>query len=299
MLKESRFVSRYCYILMACSVLFVGFLYIPWTPGFPVTAKLIAVPGLYVAKAPKDSVVEEILVNKKEGLLPKQPVIQLRYLQALSQNTNQDADLRRLEHRLSRLNSVISRQDYYYKKYQLLADKKLLSMVELLQKKDELRRLRDEKEEFDAQIANLKLKMRIRLQIPFAGVMAQQLVQVGQMVHAKQALMVFRPLAQAYILKVKIPLIYQKYVKMKQELKLNFIQDQRIKTYPISARVSALYPHITSKDELGREHYFLMFSASVRKLPQLNGLAGINNLPLEGYLMGPRRPIYQWILDVI
>lgn len=300
MFRKSHFLSRYHYFLMASSCLFAGLLHISWAPGFPVTAKLISVPGLYVAKAPADAVVEEILVNKKEGLYAGQTVVRLRYLQGLSQNTSQDGDLERLKSRLLRLDNILSRQGYLYKQFQMLAGKKLVSMVELLQRKDELRRLRDEKEDVHAQISNLKLQLGINLKIPFAGIIEQQLVQVGQMVHAKQALMVFRPVSQSYEMKVKIPLIYQKYVKIKQELKLNFLQYQKIKTYPIIARVRAFYPRIISHDQLGIPHYFLMLSASVEKMPYLNnGLTSILNLPLEGYLMGPRRPIYQWILDAM
>ena len=298
MLRASRFVGRYHYLLMASSLLLVGLLQLSWMPSFPVTAKLIPIPGLYVAKAPENSIVEAILINKKEPLKAKQNVICLRHLQALTQHTLQDADLKRLQHRLRRIDHFITRQAHVYKQYQLLANKKLLSTIELLQKKDELRHLLDEKAEVHAQIENLELSMHTKLQIPFPGSMEEQLVQEGQIVHAKQALMVFRPLKQSYVLKVKLPLIYQQYVHMQQTIKLHFIQHQRINTYPVTARVSAIYPRIISQDQAGIRHYFLMLHASVDKLPQRHQLTGIKNMPLEGYLIGPSKPIYQWIWDV-
>ena len=299
MLKQSRFANTYPYFLGLSGLLFCSLFCFSWAPGFPVTAKMIAVPGLYIIRAPEDAVVEEIMVNKKDVLRPGQTVLGLRYLQTLSQNTSQDEDVKRLESRLLRLNSVLLRQEHLYQQYQLLADKKLISVVELLQKKDEMRRLLDEKAQLGSEIENLKFKMGISFKMPFQGQLDQSLVQVGQVVKAKQVLMVFRPLLQSYFLKVKIPLVYQKYITMKQLIKLNFIQNQKIKTYPISARVMAIYPRVITQEKRGPSHYFLLLRASIDKRSNLSGMEGINNVPLEGFLMGPRRPIYQWILDSI
>lgn len=162
-----------------------------------------------------------------------------------------------------------------------------------------MRRLLDEKAQLGSEIENLKFKMGISFKMPFQGQLDQSLVQVGQVVKAKQVLMVFRPPLQSYFLKVKIPLIYQKYITMKQLIKLNFIQNQKIQTYPISARVMAIYPHVITQEKPGPNHYFLLLRASIDKRSNLNGMEGINNVPLEGFLMGPRRPIYQWILDIL
>lgn len=299
MLKQSRFANTYPYFLGLSGLLFGSLFCFSWAPGFPVTAKMIAIPGLYIIRAPEDAVVEEIMVNKKDVLRPGQTVLGLRYLQALSQNTSQDEDLKRLESRLLRLNSVLLRQEHLYQQYQLLADKKLISVVELLQKKDEMRHLLDEKAQLGSEIENLKFKMGISFKMPFQGQLDQSLVQVGQVVKAKQVLMVFRPLIQSYVLKVKIPLVYQKYITMKQLIKLNFIQNQKIKTYPIIARVMAIYPRVITQEKTGLNHYFLLLRASVDKMSNLNSMKGINNLPLEGFLMGPRKPIYQWVLDII
>lgn len=299
MLNKTRFVGHYLYLLIGTSLLLIGSLTIPWAPGFPVTAKLIPVPGLYIARAPQDAIIEAILANKRKSLNAGQVVVRLRYLQNLSQDTGQTDDLKRLENRRSRLNAVLSRQEQLYKKYQMLADKKLISMVDFLHKQDEMRRLWDEKEELHSKITTLQLKMGGSLRIPFAGVPVQQLVEAGQIVKAKQPLIVLRPCLQSYALKVKLPLIYQKYVQLKQVIKLTYMQNEKIKMHPIQARVTGIYPTVINQEKLGSKDYYVLLRASVKDMPNLNLIEGIQNLPLEGYLMGPSRPIYQWIFDIM
>jgi hypothetical protein len=267
--------------------------YIPWAPGFPITANLVAVPGIFVMRAPQHAIVQSIEVNKASLIPLGKSLIHLVYLQQLTQNSGQNTVLKQLNAQLIRLNVILKRQERLCLRYQDLATKKLISVMELLQKKEELRRLFQEKETLISKIAALKLKMGVDLKMPYAGMLAQQLVTKGQLVKPKQPLLILKPKINHYELKVALPLAYYKYVRIHQILKLNFIQAQKIKRYPITARVTAIYPRVSQPNNT------ISLKAHIEHMPALNQLEDLSHIPLEGFLLGERQPLYLWVFQMI
>ncbi len=258
----------------------------PWTPRYPITAKLIYQPKLFVMRAALSGVLKNPNIQAGSKVSQGQELFLFIPTKSLMNQKYEQLKLDQLEKKLQFYNQELSWQKTYLGRLHHLYQKKLIAAEEYQQKKARYVQYRFEKQTVLEKMNALKHQQIRQLQAPIAGTILKVFAQHGELIYKNQKLAIIEPQEVERKFLVQVPIDLQDKVFIGQTLRLAWNNQARVQSYPIVATVQEISP-VLKKNTLVLLAQIQILDTKKQNL--------YSKLPLNGYLMGPRQAFWKFL----
>jgi biotin carboxyl carrier protein len=274
------------FIFLGFVTVFVGILQLPWTPQYPVIAKVVYQPHLMIIRAPISGVIQKQFIAEKNKIQYGDSLLTLRPINSVFNQNYQIKKLNYLNHRLQQLNEEIAYQKSYLSKVESLLSKKVITEDEYHFKKNQYQKIILDRDELLENILELNHQRHQILQAPVDGTILQIFGKNGEMVRKSEKLAIIKPKHIQFLLKCHLPISYQNKVFLGQKLRLSRLSSSPIKDYLIQGQVKSISPYVKADQ--------VKLTASMLNADSFEKYL-LSNQPLEGYLIGKTKPLWYWL----
>lgn len=287
-------------LLSMVFVLMLGFLTllnVPWSPKYPIVAKLRFHPDLITVLAPEKGIISQQRVQVGQPVYQGEKLMQIENMVSLISSNFYKKQRSQYVTHLEKLKIEIRYQKERIKKLKLLFDKKLIT-ESLLHKHDKnLIELQIEKENIQQKIDALNQHDLTWIQSPTTGRLLFSYNAPKDVVTKGKKLLVIQPQHIEYWVDIQVLPKYQKILFPKQKIKLSLPKMTQFSEYPIEAEVVDIAPmvHLNLKNPTAEQgQFYLLVHAKIINSQAYEKFL-LPNLPLQGYLMGETKPFWVWI----
>ncbi|HBB53767.1 MAG TPA: hypothetical protein DCZ80_07690 [Legionellales bacterium] len=258
----------------------------PWTPRYPISAKLIYQPKLFVMRASLSGVLKNPSIRAGSQVTQGDELFSFIPTKSLMNEKYEQLKLDQLEKKLQFYDKELSWQKAYLSRLHHLYQKKLIAAEEYQQKKSRYFQYGFEKYAVIEKINALKHQQMHRLQAPIAGTILKVFAQHGELIYKNQKLVIIEPQDVKRKFLIQVPIDLKDKVFIGQTLQLAWNNQARVQNYPIVATVQEISP-VLKKNSLVLLAKIQTFHAKKQNL--------YSKLPLNGYLIGPRQAFWKFL----
>jgi hypothetical protein len=167
-----------------------------------------------------------------------------------------------------------------------------------------MHRQRQKENELQMQIENIKQKLSqmnharwIWIQSPISGKLLFSYYSKHDVAQKGKKLLLIQPTGIQYWVNIQVLPKYQKILYLHQKVKLALPRMNQLSDYPLEARVKEIAPmvHLNIKkpnDNQGES--YLLVHAKIKNSKILERFL-LPNMPLNGYLIGENKSLFQWM----
>jgi biotin carboxyl carrier protein len=258
----------------------------PWSPKYPIRAKLVYQPKLIIMRAPLSGMLNYQNIHIGDHLELGEPIFDFTPLKSLVDFAYQQEKLKDLQTQLKFYEQEIPIQEKYFKRLSNLFQKKLISLEDFQQKKLRYFDYIFKKQAIVHKIRVLQHQLHHRLQTPIAGKVLKLFSKNGEIIYKDQKIAIIQPNNQIFKLLITVPVTLKDKVFIGQTVRLALQSEVRFKAYPIVAHITEISP-LLKKDQI-------LMSAEIQKTSLLNKNV-FSKLSLDGYLIGPKQAFWKYL----
>lgn len=281
-------------------VIFIGFilvLQVPWAPKYPIVARLKYHPDLITIAAPESGIIDELKVRVGDKVQQGQKLVKIDNMSNL---ISYRFFQQKRKSYLQQVQKLEIEKSYQVKRIQelkpLFAQKIITEslMHRHLQKVNDLQ----------IQIENIKQKLNqinhdrwVWIQAPIPGKLLFSYYANHDAVLKRKKLFVIQPSGIEYWVDIQVMPQYQKILYLKQKVKLALPRVNQFLDYPLEAQVKEIAPMVHLNDKKANEEqkqFYILVHAKIKNSKMYERFL-LPNMPLNGYLIGENKPLFQWI----
>jgi biotin carboxyl carrier protein len=295
---EHRTFAQLFLVMMVIIVMgFLLLLQVPWSPKYPIVAKLKYHPDLLTVPVPENGIIEAMNVHVGEMVQQGQKLVKIDSMSNLiASNYYQQ----KRKNYLEQIRKLEIEKDYQIKRNRELAPlyaKKIIT-------ESLMHRQRQKENELQTQIENIKQKLSqmnharwIWIQSPISGKLLFLYYSKHDVAQKGKKLLLIQPTGIQYWVNIQVLPKYQKILYLHQKVKLALPRMNQFSDYPLEARVKEIAPmvHLNIKkpnDNQGES--YLLVHAKIKNSKILERFL-LPNMPLNGYLIGENKSLFQWM----
>ena len=295
---EHRSFVQLFLVMMAIIVMgFLLLLQVPWSPKYPIVATLKYHPDLLTIPVPENGIIESIRVNVGDKVKQGQRLIKIDSMSNLMALNYYQQKRKNYLEQIKKLERE--------KAYQIKRNHELAPLYEKKVITESLMHRNNQKEnDLQVQIESIKQKLNqmnharwIWIQAPISGKLLFSYYSKHDVVQKGKKLLLIQPEGIRYWVDIRVLPKYQKILYVHQKVKLAFPRMNEFSDFPLEAQVKEIAPMIhqnLKKSNDGQEKFYLLVHAKIKNSKTLERFL-LPNMPLNGYLIGENKSLFQWM----
>lgn len=270
--------------------MFFALFIVHWAPKYPVVAKLENEPPEVIIKAPQAGFLRFLKSLTNDKIEQGQNLFRVdKYRQRLFSNFyRQKRQL--IENNLDKLQKEISYQRMRLNRLKLILERQAITEDYYHQQQAALEQLLRDFKQNQTKLMDLKHEQSSMVQAPISGVLSHLYVNNQSMVAKDAKIMLIQPINMHWILRVQVPVSYK--IFLQRDAKFNFClpSESKIKRFDLKATFVEMTPNIKQR----KQQAYISVKAKVLNLGAYQSHL-IKGMPLQGYLVGPSKPLLWWV----
>ena len=295
---EYRTFARLFTVMMSIIVMgFLLLLQVPWSPKYPIVAKLKYHPDLLTVQAPENGIIEALNVHVGELVQQGQKLVKIDSMSNLMASNYYQQKRNNYLAQIKKLEAEKAYQTQRNHELEPLFAKKIIT-------ESLMHRQRQKENDLQVQIENLKQKLHqmnharwIWIQAPISGKLIFSYHSNHDVVLKGKKLFLIQPTGIRYWVDIQVLPKYQKILYLHQKVKLALPRMNQFSDFPLEAQVKEIAPmvHLNLKkpnDEQGQ--FYILVHAKIKNSKIFERYL-LPNMPLNGYLIGENKSLFQWM----
>lgn len=267
---------------------------IPWAPKYPVQAYVDTIPSMVKIEAPVAGVLQGMELKIGRTVIQGQKICSISVLQGLLHHHDFEKMHVNLSKQLKFLKLDIEAQTRKLTKIKRLWQKRSVTFEQYQEAKAELRHRTIEYQKLLAEFWKHEYESMRHIHAPITGKIIQLVVQNQSMVKKNELLLWVEPEKFQWQLRLKIPVMYKKFVYPGAQLRLQLPDSNKIKRYSLKAKIIHFSGVIIHKKKSDWIEAYAVFEE-----PKLWNKQLMPHMSLPGYLLAPRHLLMIWLYKII